>query len=442
MSSSSDPNAWPPFETAQSTLLGLIAFTAAIAPLGLPTLVVLLFLLTLAQNQYEGSGMRPVWRTLMTEPAHLAALAFFLFAALSSAWSAHPLYGLRSIAQCGLVALSAWYIATALDQQMRTIGPERRTRFTRAIPIAAPFIGFYFLLDALTADGATLFFARNFPWIFDGMGNAIVYSKDRVPIGFDEIYFNRIAAALVLITAGITAAFRFWPRPSWGPVLAITTAIGMILICLKSGSATALLTSIIAVGVFALAVWSSRRTLRLLQVTFLVLTFAAIPLSMLPMKAGLDTNTKLPFSFRQRVIIWNDLSHLALTRPWFGIGVKSVKSMTQWPSEMSGANKPRKEPQAYVHPHNGYLQVWLEMGLMGAVLFALAGTFLLGLITRLMPAMQPFALAMAGATMTMIGPGWELWQPWLVAAIGSGWIALLLLRHDFEEHRSIWTLRD
>jgi protein-S-isoprenylcysteine O-methyltransferase Ste14 len=49
---------------------------------------------------------------------------------------------------------------------------------------------------------------------------------------------------------------------------------------------------------------------------------------------------------------------------------------------------------------------------------------------------------MAATTMTMIGPGWELWQPWLIAAIGSGWIALILLRYQFEESRNIWTLRD
>jgi hypothetical protein len=46
--------------------------------------------------------------------------------------------------------------------------------------------------------------------------------------------------------------------------------------------------------------------------------------------------------------------------------------------------------------------------------------------------MQKYALALTAGTATIIGFAWNLLQPWLIAAIGFSWIALLMLRPVFE----------
>jgi O-antigen ligase len=178
-----------------------------------------------------------------------------------------------------------------------------------------------------------------------------------------------------------------------------------------------------------------------LQLSFLLITLAAVPLAMLPKALALDQNTRLPFSFRERIVIWDDLARLTLQQPILGIGVNSIKfhrSVRTPRSLQTEAAEPRKAVRAetrrtYWHPHNGYLQIWLELGAIGAILFAIAGTLLLGRIAILPSSIQPFAAGLAATTLAIIGPGWGLWQPWLIASIGFGWVALLTMRRMFED---------
>jgi len=430
---STNDRTWLPLETAQSTLIAITALTAAVAPLGLPTMVAVLALVTLAQNWREDLSPSAIARIRMRDPAVLAAITFIVFATASTTWALQPLYALKSLAQAALTGLGAMYVAGTLSRQLRRPGQTRRIRFVRAAPLATLFIGLYFLLEFLTGNGVTLFFARNVPGLFDGFENTFIYDATGGLVGLDESYFNRISAALVLLTIGIVAALQFWPRRAWGSAFGALVCIGSLAICLKSGSATALLAFALSALTFTLALWSSKRTSRLLQVAYLIAIITAIPLSMLPKALDIDENPALPPSFRERVIIWNDVAGLALERPWLGNGVKSVKFLQIRPKVQSAAENASSDSlRTYAHPHNGYLQVWVELGLVGAALFAIAGALAINGIMFLPYAMQKYALALATGTLTMLGPGWDLWQPWLIAAIGFGWIALMLLRTEFE----------
>mgnify|MGYP001227075085 CR=1 FL=1 len=430
-----DDRRWPPIETAQSTVIAISVFAAAIAPLALPVMVLLLAFITLAENPQALSKLSDLpWR-LAHNRAALAALAFITFAVASTMWSIRPAETLKSLAQILMLGFASWYVAATLSQQIATLKSVRRTRFLRAVALPALFIGFYFAIDFLTGSSVTLFFARNFPRIFDGFENTFIYDANRNLIGLDESYFNRIVAALALLCVGIVAALQFWPRPRWGLTLGLTACLGMAAIGFSSGSATALLALATSVLAFNVALMSPRWATRLLQTMFVIVMILAIPLSMVPGKLGLQNNPHLPVSFRERAIIWNDLANLSLERPWFGIGVKSVKFLSQQETKLDSEIAIGAKQRAYVHPHNGYLEVWVELGAVGAILFTLAGLLSLNRILSLPPAMQKFALALAAGTLTIIGPGWSLWQPWLIAAIGVGWIALMMSRSEFERVR-------
>lgn len=421
---------WPLIEAVQSTLIGLIVFVAAIAPLALPPLVVALFIITIAQDHLSGPGLAGTWRRLSASPATLIGLAFMALAVASSLWAVRPAYTLQSVAQCALTGFGAWYVAVSLSTRTGSIDSRRRTRFTRAVPIGAIFVGIYFTLDALTGDQATLFFARNFPSMFDGLENTIQF-RDGIAEKLSDVYFNRTAAALSMIVVGLAAALQFWPMPALGRTLGLLAAVGAVLISLKSNSATALLALAAAFAGFALALWSSRQTMRLLQVVFAIAVMGAIPLSMLPKALHIEQNERLPLSFRERVLIWDHIGRDALQAPWIGVGVQSVKFTPKLRATLVPSGNAENKTIAYAHPHNGYLQVWVELGLVGALLFMLSGLSLIRRIASLSPAMQPFALALTAATLAMIGPGWGLWQPWMIAAIGFGWICLVPLQAEF-----------
>lgn len=417
-----------PLETAQSSLIGLTGFTASIAPLAVPPLLVTIILVTVAQDFVTGARPVAARGGFSPRPELVFSMALFGFGLASCTWALKPMSSLTSLAQIALLVFGSWYVVGALDKHLRGLDRIRQTRYTRALPLAAIFVGIYFLLEWATGNGPTLFFVRHMSWMFDGFENAIVYAQPGVAVGLNEIYFNRTAAAMVLMMTGLTAALCFWPKPSLKYALGLLGILFTVGICVTSGSSTALLMLICGGLAFLLAVWAPGRAVRTLQALLIVATIAAIPLSMVPKALGWEKSKLIPFSFQERVVIWNDLAHMALQTPLHGIGINSIKYWSGPP----GKPIDRQTRRLYWHPHNGYLQIWLELGLIGALLFCGAGYFLLDRIGKFQRDMQPYACALAGITLVAIGPGWGLWQPWLVASICFGWIVLLLVRFEFE----------
>ncbi|MGZ4988631.1 MAG: hypothetical protein ACXWBP_11330, partial [Limisphaerales bacterium] len=78
------------------------------------------------------------------------------------------------------------------------------------------------------------------------------------------------------------------------------------------------------------------------------------------------------------------------------------------------------------HPHNIYLQTWLELGAIGAVLLLIVGLAAIWQMRFLPPALEGSAYALF-AVSSMIGlSGFDLWQSWLLAALAFAWAGILL----------------
>ena len=65
-----------------------------------------------------------------------------------------------------------------------------------------------------------------------------------------------------------------------------------------------------------------------------------------------------------------------------------------------------------------FLQTWYELGLIGAVLLALAGAALALRMLRLPKDTQPFAAASFAAFFGIAAFAWSIWQTWFMCAIG------------------------
>ena len=69
------------------------------------------------------------------------------------------------------------------------------------------------------------------------------------------------------------------------------------------------------------------------------------------------------------------------------------------------------------HAHNFFLQVWYDLGVVGAVLIAFAGVFLVLGTLRLPNGTQPYAIAMIATLFSTITFAWSIWQTWLTCAV-------------------------
>lgn len=449
---------WPILETLQSCLIGLMAFAAGCAPLAVPALLVGTSLVTAVQDKFVLGTAYANVRSLVSKPAAQLTAVLLIYALTSSLWARESQSSLVTVLQASAVLIACFYLASSLDRALRTLSRTRKTRFTRALPWGALFVGIYFTLDYLTKEGLTLAIANNQTWLFEGDKTSFVYAKNGHRIGIRDDYFNRIAMAVVLLLPAVTAMLSFWPKRSWRVLLQIVATLGAALICLRSGSQTAWLA--LAGGLFfaALALVRSKIAILALQVLLLILAIFAIPLAKLPKALNLDQMTELPASFRQRVLIWNDVAHLADDKMLSGIGVESVRygviaphipkdSLSKvWlpkpakPAGVAGAvAKPsssfaeaNRDEYRIFHPHNGYLQVWLELGVIGALLFAASGISLLDRLSALPHAIKPYAVALGAGSVLSLATGWGVWQPWLIGANCLGWLCLLIASREFE----------
>jgi O-antigen ligase len=177
----------------------------------------------------------------------------------------------------------------------------------------------------------------------------------------------------------------------------------------------------VVIGLFVLALaWKWPREIVAAVALCWVLGFILVlPLDFLAFRtAELHQARWLPTSARARIIIWEYTAGQVLERPLTGIGADSTARVK------ARRTTPEEQPKGFVykrttgqHAHNVFLQTWYELGIVGAVLFAIAGAAIAFRI-RLLPRLaQPFAAAAFMAFATIAALAWGIWQVWLVCAV-------------------------
>jgi O-antigen ligase len=124
-------------------------------------------------------------------------------------------------------------------------------------------------------------------------------------------------------------------------------------------------------------------------------------------------------SYQHRLEIWKHVIHAIGEKPIFGQGINSSKN-----DEVVGTDKKfifEKEGQQITasygihHPHNYILQLWLELGGVGAFIWGLLTYFVLSHLTRY-PARKPAILLFAASQIHLLF-SISMWQTWWWAAL-------------------------
>jgi O-antigen ligase len=158
-------------------------------------------------------------------------------------------------------------------------------------------------------------------------------------------------------------------------------------------------------------VWT-RRLLALLMVLAFVLV---IPTSIYAYREGASSNHMVKASGRHRMEIWDFAARKTLDRPLFGHGFDSSRSVPNdgEVSQFLGVG----HPIIPLHPHNGFLQVWLELGAVGAAIAAGLLLTALSSIGRWPELSARFALAGYAAALVVAGLAFGIWQTWWMATL-------------------------
>jgi O-antigen ligase len=130
-----------------------------------------------------------------------------------------------------------------------------------------------------------------------------------------------------------------------------------------------------------------------------------------------------------RVYIWHFATDRIFDHPIKGWGLDASRSIP------GGSENLDLDPFSIwnvelmpLHPHNSALQVWLELGLMGALLMAWLVWMVLTLTGRRTGA--PFLAATATTYLIIGGLSYGVWQSWWIA---TGWVAASLIAANTED---------
>ena len=300
------------------------------------------------------------WRQLTPRRVPLGLTAFLALAIVSIAWSFYPgatLLGL--VAQAGPV-IAAIFFATSMSWPRILTALGRATRWILGLSLLFEFIVAVFVRRPIIPF-----------WVDYGSGrlpDAFFWSQANLFTGdpIQGIVGNRNLLAFVAVIALVCLFLEFTSRSlgrarsySWFAVSVATLALT------RSTTAIAVLVIVAAAaGILVLMRRSNPRQRRV------VLVSSAAGIAALAVLVGVFSSQILRLFGKSsdltgRLDIWNAVSGLAQQRPVFGWGW--VSYWVPWVEPFT--HLAERKGVTYLQAHNAWLDVWLQLGIVGLVLF-------------------------------------------------------------------------
>lgn len=391
-------------EGALLALWGLAAPVALVAPKALQILIWLVPMASLAVIARHGSGLRLfAWRRVY------AVMAIPLLALLCAPISVDPLESVgRALRMVGEFTAFCLLITSTL-----VLEEDLRWRLVRATTLGVAIAGAIILLD-LATHGAAL-------TPFWGHQPSLEWRK----IGYNR---GETTLAMLLPLAGVTLVTGLG-RVGRIALAAAALALGVAAV-LAGASNSAKVAMLVGCVVFVI-VYALPGLLRVMMwgcaAAVLAMPWA---LDAAPPRPIIEQSGASLQSIVHRTFIWDFTIARIKERPTLGWGLDASRRMPGGDDEVtvSGFNKASQPGSGRVemtgqvmplHPHNGALQIWLELGGLGAALAAglilLAAECLRKLRLSRAAAAACAASFAAGFIVALVSYG--IWQGWWLSAL-------------------------
>jgi O-antigen ligase len=352
-------------------LVGAAALTPLLAwlgPLGFAPLLALVGLLCLPAVRFRREDL----------PLGAVLLLLVAWAALSSLWSPSRPDDLGDSVALKLALQLVLYWAAW--QGARRADPALRRLALRILAWGLAAYGVLLLVEAFTGGGV-------YQALRDAIGDPI-----RPDLARKNIAHGSFVLALLWPVA---AAAGSRPGAPWW--LAVPMAAGSAVLAQLFLSDAPVLAVAVALGVGLTAWIWPRAAPKALGGAAAALTL----LTPVVLLAAVGRSLNLPLSWSERMAYWTYAVGRIAEHPLRGWGLDASRTF--------GA-------AIGLHPHNGALQAWLELGVLGASLLALA--WAVGLRRLATDARSPVSAAAAGSAAVYLFFGavsFGLWQEWWLA---------------------------
>ncbi len=367
-----------------------------IVPAGLAALLVI----SGAIGLMAVNGTDEIKKTL-SSPIAIALVGLTLWASLSGLWAADPSRSVSLALKLFGLCVAGFVVLNSISR----IGTEQIRRLENTF-----FISFLFAV-------AVLIIAASYAAI---KGDSLwgIYSGDPLST------LSRSEAVLTLAVWPIAALAL--KRKGWKFAFLIIVLMALFFIFLSNSAALLSLAS--AVLVFGMVYYFKRRALTFLAGIFVLLIVSA-PALVKALPSGDVMNEKVGSIYTSavhRVYIWDFVTERILEKPLFGWGLDASRNIPGGDKKLNlDISSIWNAEILPLHPHNFALQVWLELGLPGALITAwLIWTIVRAPITgSVMGITDALKTSVTTAYLVTGGLSYGVWQNWWVSL---AWIMAVL----------------
>jgi len=383
-------------------LFVLVCLFAPIGVIAAKALVPLLFVVALwllARRWRNGELARP-----FQGPLFYAAIAIAAWALISALWALDGTAALTTFAKIAGVLLCALVILDGLQDLRPEDGAILGRGLTAAFIVAATILA----VESLSG-------AAGHQWYMEWRGRG----KD-----FHATVLNR-AEILLLLSAWPTAYVlsQGGPGNRVGAVAVIAAAIAIIMVGVSnSNQAAALVSVIIALLAGVTGRWLQKLLAGLVVAGILVAP--VLPTTVLAPERWAASFDAEHYSALHRLHIWNFAAQRIAEAPVIGWGLDAARRIPGGDTKLPGGGNVMS-----VHTHNASLQIWLELGAVGAVIFAglLAGLWLrIGALDQQMA--RAAGTGLLASALIVANLSFGIWQTWWMASLALCGLAFMLAR--------------
>lgn len=420
---------WPEVDPKLRSALIFVAFAAAtlfcivvprIGPLFIVSVTTAVSAYLLARDT-----RREGWSAL-ERIAFRPELLFALWAVIAATWSPEPMRGFGK----SLFLFALILHAIILAKEFRLA--DGRDIETAARGMLAGFLlsGIYVCLEIDGRSNITRFILTYFPEL-DRAVDKHARIRDGVIVRISGAHITRVSAVFCLFLCPALIAATLYTK-GWIRGLCYATVAAFLLLIFfhpQTHSQTAQLIITIATATLLVALIAPKLARWGVAAGFAAWLFLIVPGSLAMYSHGVHEKEDLFRSARARVLIWHSTAEEILKRPIFGAGTTSSRFFEESPNTKRTASDQKLGGglDGRGHPHNMYLQVWYELGLVGVLAFAILGFSLWARIASLPQKVAVFATTHFAVCGTIIGPSYSIWQNWFQSAFALSILTLVLI---------------
>ncbi|HUU66984.1 MAG TPA: O-antigen ligase family protein [Methyloceanibacter sp.] len=406
----------------EAGLLGFLCLASPAFPRLLPFLLGVLGV-NAAIHVFTTEPKRPL--ALLRTPIGIAIGLFVAYLFVNSALTGGAGFS-KAAATLGLLAAGFLVAASVMLRDPRQI------RVLAKSALAGLLFGVAFLLIELAFDEPVKRFVANHGFrLFDLAPKKVVIVNGEIVKVKASVLNRNVTSLVLLLIPGLLFAGAL-PARLWRQGLLAVLVVAAAICVFISESGTSIVAFVLSAAVLGSSALSLKATRVGLMAAWTIAMVFAVPLAALPYERGWNRWTWLPpESVAARFYIWKHMADQVGTHPVIGLGIRGARDLKlQLPADskrLQEAN-PVADGRRVPHPHNIFLQIWLELGAIGAVLALGIGLVALWQIGTLPALVQAGANGLFAAGAAVAASGFDLWQTWLFASYVAAWVAIVLAK--------------